>query len=53
LFREILEDTLEVAAGVQAVAVRFSVAEPGKPGGLTHDGEGRDVIEALAELPDL
>jgi len=53
LFKEVLEDTLEVAAGVQAVAVRFSVAEPGKPGGLTHDGEGRDVIEALAELPDL
>lgn len=24
-----------------------------KPGGLTHDGEGRDVVETLAELPDL
>ena len=33
--------------------MRFSVAEPGKPNGLRHDGEGRDVIEALAELPDL
>ncbi len=58
LFKEVLEDTLEVArsgaAGNEcAVAVRFSVAEPGIANGLTHDGEGRDVIEALAELPDL
>lgn len=53
LLREVLEDTLEVAAGDRAVALRFSVAEPGKPGGLSHEGEGRDVIEALSELPDL
>ena len=53
LLREVLEDTLEVAASEQAVALRFSVAEPGKPGGLTHDGEGRDIVKALAELPDL
>lgn len=53
LLREVLEDTLEVAAGEQAVALRFSVAEPGKAVGLTHDGEGRDVVEALADLPDL
>lgn len=53
LLREVLEDTLDVANGEQAVALRFSVAEPGKPGGLSHEGEGRDVVEALAELPDL
>ncbi|MGI9506203.1 MAG: NAD(P)-binding protein, partial [Geminicoccaceae bacterium] len=53
LLREVLEDTLEVADGQCAVALRFSVAEPGKAIGLTHDGEGRDVVEALAELPDL
>lgn len=53
LLREVLEDTLEVAAGARAVAIRFSVAEPGRDRGLTHDGEGRDVVEALAELPDL
>jgi len=35
------------------VALRFSVAEPGKANGLKHDGEGREVVEALAELPDL
>jgi dimethylamine/trimethylamine dehydrogenase len=53
LLKEVLEDTLEVAAGQVAVALRFSVAEPGKKNGLTHDGEGRAVVEALAELPDL
>jgi len=53
LLREVLEDTLEVAAGQRAVALRFSVAEPGIANGLRHDGEGRDVVEALAELPDL
>ncbi|MCY3879833.1 MAG: NAD(P)-binding protein [Rhodobacteraceae bacterium] len=53
LLREVLEDTLEEAAGKAAVALRFSVAEPGIPGGLRHDGEGRDTVEALAELPDL
>lgn len=53
LLREVLEDTLEVANGEQAVALRFSVAEPGIAHGLTSDGEGRDVVEALAELPDL
>jgi len=53
LLREVLEDTLEVAAGQRAVAIRFSVAEPGQSVGLTHDGEGQDVVEALAELPDL
>ena len=53
LLREVLQDTLEIAAGDVAVALRFSVAEPGKKGGITHDGEGRDVVEALAELPDL
>ena len=53
LLREVLEDTLEVAGGDIAVALRFSVAEPGRKNGLTHDGEGRDVVEALADLPDL
>ena len=53
LLREVVEDTLDVAGGDRAVAIRFAVAEPGRPGGLTHDGEGRDVVEALAELPDL
>ncbi len=53
LLREVIEDTIEVAAGDCAVALRFSVAEPGAKKGLKHDAEGRDVVEALAELPDL
>jgi len=53
LLKEVLEDTLEVADGRKAVALRFSVAEPDKPIGLRHDGEGGEVIESIAELPDL
>jgi dimethylamine/trimethylamine dehydrogenase len=53
LLRETLEDTLEIAASDCAVALRFSVDESGKPNGIRHVGEGRDVIEALAEMPDL
>lgn len=53
LLREVLQDTLETAGGKAAVALRFSVAEPGKRNGIAHDGEGRDAVEALAELPDL
>ena len=53
LLREVLEDTLEVAAGDCAVALRFAVHEVEANLALTHDGEGRDVVEMLAELPDL
>ena len=53
LLREVLEDTIETVAGRRAVAIRFSVAEPGRKNGLSSDGEGRDAVEALAELPDL
>ncbi len=53
LLREVLQDTLDVAGGECAVALRFSVAEPGRRNGMTHDAEGRDVVSALAELPDL
>ena len=53
LLKQVLEDALEAADGKTAVALRFSVAEPGKTNGLAHDGEGRDTVEALAELPDL
>ncbi len=53
LFREILEDTVDAAAGDIAVAVRFAVHELSGPKAIIADGEGRDVVEALAELPDL
>ncbi|MEX0808525.1 MAG: FAD-dependent oxidoreductase [Dongiaceae bacterium] len=53
LLREMIEETKEAAAGKAAVAVRFSVEELIGPEGITHDGEGRAVVELLAELPDL
>ncbi|MGI9354127.1 MAG: FAD-dependent oxidoreductase [Rhizobiaceae bacterium] len=53
LLREVLEDTLDAACGDCAVALRFSVEEMGVALPLTHDGEGRDVVEMLAQLPDL
>jgi len=53
LFRELLEDTKEAVGDKCAVAVRFAVDELLGEGGITHQGEGYDVIAMLAELPDL
>ena len=53
LMREVLEETIEEAAGEMAVAIRLAVHEVGGRGKITNTGEGRDVVEALADLPDL
>ncbi len=53
LLRELLEDTKEAVGDTCAVALRFAVEEFLGPEGLTHDGEGRDVVDLLADLPDL
>ncbi len=53
LVREILEDAREVADGRAAVAFRFAVEELMGADGLQHDGEARDIVGMLAELPDL
>ena len=53
LFREVLEEAQEEANNEIAIAVRFAVHEMSGPQAITHDGEGRAVIEALAEIPDL
>lgn len=53
LFREILEETKEAVGDTCAVPVRFAVDELRGPKGITHDAEGRDIIEMLAEIPDL
>ena len=53
LFREVLEDTVEEAAGEIAVAVRLAVHELSGPKAISASGEGRDAVAALAELPDL
>ncbi len=51
LLREILEDTLETAAGKVAVGCRIT-ADDLDPEGVTRD-EMLEVIKALGELPDL
>jgi dimethylamine/trimethylamine dehydrogenase len=53
LLRELIEDTKEAVGDKCAVAVRFCADELIGDAGLTRDGEARDVIEMLAELPDL
>ncbi len=53
LLREVLADTKEAVGDTCAVALRFGVDELLGAGGLTSDGEGRDVVEMLAEIPDL
>src|SRR5512142_641549 len=53
LLRELIEETREAAGDTCAVAVRFAVDELLGTDGITHDGEGHDIIALLAELPDL
>jgi len=53
LLREVLEDTLEAAAGDVAVAVRIPAHDFKSGSPLTYDNEARAVIECLAEMPDL
>jgi len=51
--REIIEDTREAVGDTCAVAVRLAVDELLGEDGITHQGEGHDVVAMLAELPDL
>ncbi len=53
LFRELLEDTKEAVGDRCGVVARFAVEELLGEGGLTRQGEGYEVINMLAELPDL
>jgi dimethylamine/trimethylamine dehydrogenase len=53
LLRELLEDTHDAIGDRCAVALRFATEEFLGEGGLSADGEARDVVELLAELPDL
>ena len=53
LLRELLEETRDAIGDACAVALRFAVDELMGEAGITKDGEGREVIEVLAELPDL
>src|SRR3954447_13209656 len=53
LLRELIEDTKDAVGDRCAVAVRFAADELIGEMGLTHEGEARDVLSMLAELPDL
>jgi dimethylamine/trimethylamine dehydrogenase len=53
LLRELIEDTKDAVGDTCAVAVRFCADELIGEAGLTRDGEARDVVAMLAELPDL
>ncbi len=53
LVREIIEDTKDAVGDTCAVAVRLAVDELMGPAGITAEGEGREIVEMLAELPDL
>ncbi len=53
LFREILEETKDAVGDTCGVAVRLAVDDMIGAPGFTAEGEGRDLIEMLAEVPDL
>ena len=51
--RELIEDTKDAVGDTCAVAVRLAVDELLGEDGITHQGEGHDIVAMLAELPDL
>lgn len=53
LFREVLADTRDAIGDRCALAIRFAVDELMGSAGIERDGEGRDIVAALAEEPDL
>jgi dimethylamine/trimethylamine dehydrogenase len=53
LLRELIEDTKDAVGVDCAVAVRFAVDEVRGDDGISSAAEGREIVEMLAELPDL
>ncbi len=53
LTREVLEEVKDAVGDTCAVAFRFAVEEHLGAGGISCDGEGRDIVGMLAEVPDL
>jgi dimethylamine/trimethylamine dehydrogenase len=53
LLREVIEEAKAAVGDTCAVAVRFATDELMGADGIVSDGEGRDVVAILAELPDL
>lgn len=52
-FRELIGDTKDAVGDTCAVAVRFAVDELLGAEGMQYDGEAREIVSMLAELPDL
>ena len=53
LLREVIEETKDAVGDRCAVPVRLAVDELLGPRGICAEGEGREVVAMLAELPDL
>ncbi len=53
LIRELLEETKDAVGAECAVAIRFAVDNLDTDMGITRDGDGRALVEYLAEIPDL
>ena len=53
LLREMIEDTRDAVGDTCAVAIRLAVDELHGPEGVTCEGEGREAVAMLADLPDL
>jgi dimethylamine/trimethylamine dehydrogenase len=53
LMRELIEETKEAVGDTCGVAVRLAVDDLTGEYGITKENEGRDVIEMMAEMPDL
>jgi dimethylamine/trimethylamine dehydrogenase len=53
LLREVLEETKDAVGDRCAVAIRLAVDELQGSEGISCEGEGREIVELLAELPDL
>lgn len=53
LLREVLMDTKQAVGDTCGIAIRFGVEEMRGKDGITSMDEGRDVVEMLADIPDL
>jgi dimethylamine/trimethylamine dehydrogenase len=53
LMREVLEETKDAVGDTCGIAVRLAVDELMGKDGIASNAEGRDIVEMLAEIPDL
>jgi dimethylamine/trimethylamine dehydrogenase len=53
LLREVLQDTKEAVGDTCAVALRFATEEFQGADGVSCDGEAKEIVHLLADLPDL